>query len=380
MANGNFRQRLEGLLSGASPIGNLGLGLLAASGPSTTPRSFGQVLAQASQFASERQRAAMQNQAMRQALEDSQSRREAMQQLPGLLAQTTVAQAPSTQQITGIGGEAVGRIPGRQGLIPTVQTPEGQQQLMGLLAQANPQDFSRDLIGQMLTSQAPPEFASPIGKMIGDLEVAEVRGNQAAADQIRTAIEQELGDEVDLNQVRSVRNDVIRNSEGFMTAQQGYNRVLIGAQSATPAGDLALIFGIMKIFDPTSAVREGEQATVRNAGGVPDRIRNWYNRVLTGESFTPEQRQDFVNQAHSQFEKSVEQQQRIVEDARGFAERNSLPFADVVPEFVIPQSLSPVQIEAPTTETPQRTLRSPLTQTERDELRRLRRELGLGGD
>jgi hypothetical protein len=51
----------------------------------------------------------------------------------------------------------------------------------------------------------------------------------------------------------------------------------------------------MKILDPTSVVREGEQATAQNAEGVDARTRNIFNRLLTGERLTKGQRQDFVS-------------------------------------------------------------------------------------
>lgn len=69
--------------------------------------------------------------------------------------------------------------------------------------------------------------------------------------------------------------------------------------SATPsaAGDLSLIFAYMKMLDPGSVVREQEFANAQNAAGVPDQIRNAYNRAKNGERLNPQQRADFVNQA-----------------------------------------------------------------------------------
>ncbi|MGO4838111.1 hypothetical protein AB4144_38275, partial [Rhizobiaceae sp. 2RAB30] len=42
---------------------------------------------------------------------------------------------------------------------------------------------------------------------------------------------------------------------------------------------------------------EGEFASAENAAGVPDRVRNLYNRVMNGERLTREQRQEFVGTA-----------------------------------------------------------------------------------
>lgn len=229
---------------------------------------------------------------------------------------------------------------------------------------------------KLQTPEAQPA-QSPVGKMLADLDEAEKAGNSFAAGQLRTALKKELGDNVDLSEVRSFRNDVIRQSEGFMTAQEGYNKVVTGAQAGTPAGDMAVTFGIMKMLDPTSVVREGEQATVQNAGGVSERIRNIYNRIVKGETLTPEQRQDFVDQAQAQFKVLVKQQERLLKDSQGFAERNDLPLEDVVPEFVRPMATQPITIPKSQPQPP-RTMENPLTPQELDELKRLRQAFGLG--
>jgi hypothetical protein len=67
--------------------------------------------------------------------------------------------------------------------------------------------------------------------------------------------------------------------------------------SPNAAGDLSLVFAYMKMLDPGSVVREGEQALARNAAGVPEVIRTMYNRVASGETLSPEQRQRFKEEA-----------------------------------------------------------------------------------
>ena len=98
-----------------------------------------------------------------------------------------------------------------------------------------------------------------------------------------------------------------------------YQNLLSGAKLGTPAGDQATIFGVMKMLDPNSVVRESEQATVKNAGAVPDKIINLYNRVLKGNSLAPSQRQDFVNMANSQFNNYKNQYTQSANAYRGYA-------------------------------------------------------------
>lgn len=59
-------------------------------------------------------------------------------------------------------------------------------------------------------------------------------------------------------------------------------------------GDIALTFKFMKSLDPTSTVREGEYATAKNAGSIPDKIKNLYNQAASGRFLTPQQRQQML--------------------------------------------------------------------------------------
>ena len=62
-------------------------------------------------------------------------------------------------------------------------------------------------------------------------------------------------------------------------------------------GDLAAIFSYMKTLDPGSTVREGEAASAQNAAGIPERVRNYYNNLISGERLSPEQRADMAQTA-----------------------------------------------------------------------------------
>lgn len=61
--------------------------------------------------------------------------------------------------------------------------------------------------------------------------------------------------------------------------------------------DQSAIFSWMKILDPGSTVREGEYATAKNAAGVPDRVRNYFNQAVSGQILTPQQRAEMKEAA-----------------------------------------------------------------------------------
>ena len=100
-----------------------------------------------------------------------------------------------------------------------------------------------------------------------------------------------------------LRGEYDKGLKEYTAAREGYGKVVAAAKTGTPAGDIALIFGLMKTLDPTSTVREGEFATVQNSGTVDQTVANIYNRLLTGEgSLTPAQRSQYADTARRQFE------------------------------------------------------------------------------
>lgn len=153
------------------------------------------------------------------------------------------------------------------------------------------------------TMQALKEYNELVGKGID--KSADVEGKSLD----RVSEEKKLGAKEAKDDLRDKRNSARDSSalrkefqarpivKDFNEIEAGYNKVISGAKNPSAAGDLSMIFGFMKINDPGSVVREGEQATAQNAAGATDQLRNLYNRVLTGQRLTPKQRADFSNQS-----------------------------------------------------------------------------------
>ena len=107
----------------------------------------------------------------------------------------------------------------------------------------------------------------------------------------------------------------------------------MSAADPSPAGDISLIFAFMKTLDPNSTVREGEAATVANAGSIDDRWSSLYNRTLKGEKLAPKVRADFVNRATKLYEQAAKSQEKTNNQYRKIALRNKLNPEDVIVDF-----------------------------------------------
>lgn len=112
-----------------------------------------------------------------------------------------------------------------------------------------------------------------------------------------------------------------------------YNRIQEAARVPSAAGDLSLIFGFMKMLDPGSTVREGEFANAQNAGSAWQRAGSIYNRVLSGQRLTDEQRADFMSQAKGLWSAQQSQQMKVDKDFQRLAEKYGVNPDDVIVNF-----------------------------------------------
>lgn len=203
-----------------------------------------------------------------------------------------------------------------------------QFQAAGLRAGMSPE--------QLMARSQPNGAQSPIGKMLDDMAAYESKGDQFSANILRTVIDKELaaatGDEVNFDDMRNVRNDFIKVNAPFMEQQKSFQSLQAAANDPSPAGDLAIAYGFLKILDPGSIVREGEVQLTADAGSLAQRVAGDFKRVFSGERLTDGQREDFILQAGKQFKTAEAQYMRSLNDARDFATRHGLQFEDIVPE------------------------------------------------
>lgn len=81
---------------------------------------------------------------------------------------------------------------------------------------------------------------------------------------------------------------------GYKQALQGYNRLKSSLEAGDAFGDIAAIFGFMKMLDPNSVVREGEFAVASSAGGLFERMKIIMQQAEDGQRLTPAMRKEIL--------------------------------------------------------------------------------------
>lgn len=113
------------------------------------------------------------------------------------------------------------------------------------------------------------------------------------------------------------------------------------------AADLNYVYGLAKIMDPTSVVREGEQWAVRDTASLPDWLTGEMARLNGGGALRPETRAKILKQAYSRLSGMQEAAKFTYDRYARQGERYGFPVEDIATQFptlpkpVLPPNLPP---------------------------------------
>ena len=212
--------------------------------------------------------------------------------------------------------------------------------------------------GSPLPPGAPPQVSPSLSPKALTPSAAQVPApGTTAAPQLAPGITQLIpGQGKGFANEAELRKEFTAQAKPFIEIGQAYQKIESAALNPSPAGDISLIFGFMKILDPGSVVREGEFATAANAGGIDDKIRTMYNKALTGQRLDEKIRADFLSQARNLIESQRTLSQDLVDRYSTTASQYNLdpsrvtfdPFKRVkTPQNLINQSINPSGLPTP---------------------------------
>jgi hypothetical protein len=87
--------------------------------------------------------------------------------------------------------------------------------------------------------------------------------------------------------------------KAYSQAFPAYQNVLSAASRDNPQADISLVYGVAKLYDPESVVREGEYGTISNSQAIPERIKGYANFLMGGGRLTAETRKQLIAEAES---------------------------------------------------------------------------------
>jgi hypothetical protein len=135
--------------------------------------------------------------------------------------------------------------------------------------------------------------------------------------------------------VNEISDDLYKESQPFTIQLANIGNIRQSIGDPSPAGDMGLVYGYMKMLDPTSAVREAEYATAENARGVPASVRNIWNRLQNGQRLDEDQRKDFSQRAEKYFSQERANQERRNQRFLSRATSSGIP-AEMFSQYLLP--------------------------------------------
>ena len=112
-------------------------------------------------------------------------------------------------------------------------------------------------------------------------------------------------------------NNQIKNSREVSTRYSGMVQAF--KQSANPATDSTLVYGLAKIYDPSGAVQQGDIKTIVGNPNVPQRIQIIAQQFTRGGSLSQEQRDNLMSTAYFIVKDAKDRVQPDVDTYKGFA-------------------------------------------------------------
>ena len=216
----------------------------------------------------------------------------------------TMGALNASAELLKLGGYSVGK--------PAPTTGQG----LGLAGQAfikGYQDQQDRLASQQQTGL---KNQLAMAQYMNDLQKMQIDLAKTAKDDAKTKFTQE----------KDLRKEFTTLAKPFRETITNFNKAYAFASKKNPTGasDIALVFSFMKALDPRSVVRENEQASTENAGGVPAYVRNAWNKISTGQKFDPKVRAEILEASRSLVLGQLQTQKDLESEYAGYSQRNKL--------------------------------------------------------
>jgi len=195
----------------------------------------------------------------------------------------------------------------------------------GTLIRTNETSGEFTPMGQFGKPEAPSEPVVINGQLVNP-ETAAVLGDYRDAP----------AEPVDFGDISGIRKEVqgLPSYKNLAQALPIYNSMAETAGRDSRASDLNLVYGLGKIMDPTSVVREGEMFMVQGINTLPDKLVEGINSVLTGQStLSPATREAIMKEAYGRMKGYEDAFMSDAGTYNDLASRYKINPQDILPEF-----------------------------------------------
>ncbi|MBB2959839.1 hypothetical protein [Methylobacterium sp. R2-1] len=136
-------------------------------------------------------------------------------------------------------------------------------------------------------------------------------------------------------EAQGIRREIqgLASFKNYEQALPIYQAMVEAAPRNSKAADLNLVYGLGKIMDPGSVVREGEMVMVKNTGSLPDWLVGSINSLNGGQALTPETRTAIMTEAFGRMQAYEGALGQETSRYRDIVTRGGINPDDVLPRF-----------------------------------------------
>lgn len=121
--------------------------------------------------------------------------------------------------------------------------------------------------------------------------------------------------------------------KSYKQAFPAYSGIVDAAKRSTPMADINMVYGLAKLYDPNSVVREGEYATVANSPTIPERVKGWAQYIGGGGKLTDQVKRQILAEAQGRIGSYEAEASKARDSFTGIVKRNGLNPDNVFASF-----------------------------------------------
>lgn len=148
----------------------------------------------------------------------------------------------------------------------------------------------------------------------------------------------------DFGDENGLRTQYLGQAKTYQDVKQATDRVKALSPDLNPPEQMALIFSVMKMLDPSSTVRETEYANAQNTTGAMGSMWNYYNKMKDGEFLNDAQVKQFRDLVNNQYQAAEASYGQTLDQYRGLAQRYRMDPAII--QDMRPPGAGPTRAEA----------------------------------
>lgn len=117
--------------------------------------------------------------------------------------------------------------------------------------------------------------------------------------------------------------------KNYKQAYPAYSAIADATKRNTPQSDINIVYGLAKLYDPTSVVREGEYATVANSPNIPEKVKGYAQYLAGGGRLSTETKNQILAEAKSRIGTYEAEAKKAKSSYEGIAKKRGMDPASV---------------------------------------------------